>query len=48
MLSLRVEGLVYKLISVDDHLVESPNLWVERLPERYREVGPALGPVRGR
>ncbi len=28
------------LVSLDDHLVEPPQLWVERLPARYRDVGP--------
>jgi predicted TIM-barrel fold metal-dependent hydrolase len=28
------------LVSLDDHLVEPPQLWVERLPARYREAGP--------
>src|SRR5262245_51189565 len=30
------------LISVDDHLVEPPHLWQERLPERYRDAGPRI------
>jgi predicted TIM-barrel fold metal-dependent hydrolase len=28
------------MISVDDHLIEPPNVWVDRLPAKYREVGP--------
>jgi len=28
------------LISVDDHLVEPPSLWAERLPAKYLEAGP--------
>jgi predicted TIM-barrel fold metal-dependent hydrolase len=31
-----------KLISVDDHVVEPPHVWVERLPAKYREVGPRV------
>lgn len=31
-----------KLISVDDHLVEPPHLWTERLPSRYRGIGPRV------
>jgi predicted TIM-barrel fold metal-dependent hydrolase len=31
-----------RLISVDDHLVEPPHLWTERLPARYRDVGPRV------
>jgi predicted TIM-barrel fold metal-dependent hydrolase len=37
---------MYKLISVDDHLVESPSLWTDRLPQRYREVGPRWVPYQ--
>ena len=25
-----------RLISVDDHVVEPPNIWQDRLPERYK------------
>ena len=28
------------MISVDDHLIEPPNVWVDRLPSKYRELGP--------
>jgi len=28
------------MISVDDHLVEPPNLWTDRLPAKYRDLGP--------
>jgi predicted TIM-barrel fold metal-dependent hydrolase len=28
------------LISVDDHIVEPPNVWMDRLPSKYRAVGP--------
>ena len=31
-----------KLISVDDHVVEPPTLWTERLPSRYKEIGPRV------
>src|SRR2546428_12483518 len=30
------------LISVDDHILEKPTLWSERLPQRYRDVGPRI------
>jgi hypothetical protein len=30
---------VMHLISVDDHLVEPPSLWAERLPAKFREAG---------
>jgi predicted TIM-barrel fold metal-dependent hydrolase len=38
------------MISVDDHLIETPDVWVDRLPARYREDGPRfirddLGPT---
>ena len=28
------------MISVDDHLIEPPSVWVDRLPARYRGAGP--------
>jgi predicted TIM-barrel fold metal-dependent hydrolase len=31
-----------KIISVDDHVVEPPEVWAERLPSRYRGVGPRV------
>ena len=31
-----------KLISVDDHLIEHPNVWQDRLPEAYKEAGPRI------
>ncbi len=36
-----------KIISVDDHVVEPPDLWSSRLPERYRERGPRIVRERG-
>jgi predicted TIM-barrel fold metal-dependent hydrolase len=30
------------LISVDDHVLEPPDLWTSRLPQRYHEVAPHL------
>jgi predicted TIM-barrel fold metal-dependent hydrolase len=33
------------IISVDDHVVEPPNLWMDRLPSSYRDIGPRV--VRG-
>jgi predicted TIM-barrel fold metal-dependent hydrolase len=35
------------LISVDDHLVEPPNLWTSRLPKKYRDEGPRLLKIDG-
>ena len=31
-----------KIISVDDHVIEPPNVWQDRLPEKFKEVGPRL------
>ena len=31
-----------KLISVDDHLIEHPNVWQDRLPEKFKEAGPRV------
>ena len=30
------------IISVDDHVVEPPHLWQDRLPEKYKDVGPRI------
>jgi predicted TIM-barrel fold metal-dependent hydrolase len=35
-------------ISVDDHVVEPPDLWTARLPERYRDQGPRVRRVKAR
>jgi predicted TIM-barrel fold metal-dependent hydrolase len=34
-----------KLISVDDHVVEPPNVFVDRLPAKYQEDGPRVVPL---
>jgi predicted TIM-barrel fold metal-dependent hydrolase len=34
-----------RIVSPDDHVVEPPNLWQERLPVKYRAAGPRV--VRG-
>ncbi|MBM3673958.1 MAG: amidohydrolase [Actinobacteria bacterium] len=31
-----------RIISVDDHVMEPPNVWQDRLPERFRGVGPRV------
>lgn len=31
-----------RLISVDDHLIEPPHLWADRLPAKWQEVGPRI------
>ena len=30
------------IISVDDHVVEPPNVWSDRLPSKYADVGPRI------
>ena len=31
-----------KIISVDDHVVEPANIWTDRLPAKYRDIGPRI------
>src|SRR5258705_10260639 len=31
-----------RIISVDDHIVEPPNLWQDRLPAKYKARGPRV------
>ncbi|MEM9202013.1 MAG: amidohydrolase family protein [Actinomycetota bacterium] len=31
-----------KIISVDDHVVEPPHVWQDRLPEKYKDIGPRI------
>jgi predicted TIM-barrel fold metal-dependent hydrolase len=31
-----------KLISVDDHVIEHPRVWTDRLPAQYQEAGPRV------
>jgi predicted TIM-barrel fold metal-dependent hydrolase len=31
-----------ELVSVDDHLIEHPRVWQDRLPQRYIELGPRV------
>ncbi|HVN50287.1 MAG TPA: amidohydrolase family protein [Acidimicrobiales bacterium] len=33
-------GDIPKIISVDDHVIEPANVWVDRLPAKYKELGP--------
>lgn len=37
----------YRTVSVDDHVVEPPGVWQDRLPARLRERGPRVVPHRG-
>jgi predicted TIM-barrel fold metal-dependent hydrolase len=39
--------VIPRIISVDDHVVEQPDLWRERLPYRMRESAPRVDRVRG-
>ena len=32
----------HKIISVDDHLIEHPRVWLDRLPEKFRAAGPQI------
>jgi predicted TIM-barrel fold metal-dependent hydrolase len=36
-----------KLMSADDHIIEPPHLWVDRVPARYRERCPRIVEVDG-
>jgi predicted TIM-barrel fold metal-dependent hydrolase len=31
-----------RIISVDDHIMEPPNVWQDRLPAKFKEVGPRM------
>jgi predicted TIM-barrel fold metal-dependent hydrolase len=35
------------IVSVDDHVLETPDIWQDRLPARYREIGPRVARERG-
>ena len=37
-----------RLMSADDHLIEPPHLWVDRVPTRYRDTCPRIEVVDGR
>jgi predicted TIM-barrel fold metal-dependent hydrolase len=32
----------HRIISVDDHVIEHPKVWLDRLPERFKEAGPQI------
>jgi predicted TIM-barrel fold metal-dependent hydrolase len=36
-----------RIISVDDHMVEPPDLWTSRLPAKYRDSGPRVERRKG-
>ena len=31
-----------QIISVDDHVIEHPNVWLDRVPSKYRDVAPRI------
>lgn len=35
-----------RFVSVDDHIIEPPNVWQDRLPEKYKAVGPRVERLR--
>ncbi len=35
------------IISVDDHVIEPANVWQDRLPQKYRDIGPRVIQERG-
>jgi predicted TIM-barrel fold metal-dependent hydrolase len=37
-----------RIISVDDHVVEPPDLWTSRLPAKYQDIGPRVVRDRAR
>ena len=37
-----------KLFSADDHIIEHPNVWLDRLPARFRDRAPRIIDVNGR
>jgi predicted TIM-barrel fold metal-dependent hydrolase len=37
-----------KLLSADDHLIEPPHLWVDRVPAKHRDACPRIVEVEGR
>jgi len=32
----------HQIVSVDDHLIEHPRVWQDRLPKKFREAGPRI------
>jgi predicted TIM-barrel fold metal-dependent hydrolase len=37
-----------RLMSADDHMIEPPHLWVDRVPAKYREACPRIVEIDGR
>ncbi len=40
-------GELPKIVSIDDHVIEHANVWQDRLPAKYRDVGPRVVRERG-
>lgn len=38
----------HQIVSVDDHLIEHPRVWQDRLPARFHENGPRIVEIEGR
>jgi predicted TIM-barrel fold metal-dependent hydrolase len=38
----------HQIVSVDDHLIEHPRVWQDRLPERFKADGPRIREVDGK
>jgi predicted TIM-barrel fold metal-dependent hydrolase len=36
------QGDIPWIVSLDDHVVEPPGVWVDRLPAKYRDIGPHI------
>jgi predicted TIM-barrel fold metal-dependent hydrolase len=38
----------HQIVSVDDHLIEHPRVWQDRLPQKHRAAGPRIEEVEGK
>jgi hypothetical protein len=38
----------HQIVSVDDHLIEHPRVWQDRLPAALREAGPRIVEIDGK
>jgi predicted TIM-barrel fold metal-dependent hydrolase len=38
----------HQIVSVDDHLIEHPRVWQDRVPERFKEAAPQIREVEGK
>ncbi len=37
----------HQIVSVDDHLIEHPRVWQDRLPEKFKDAGPRIVEMNG-